>query len=889
MLRLTTFGGLALSRDGVALTGAAAQRSRLSLLALLATAGPTGFSRDKLLLHLWPESDEERARHALKQAVYSLRRELGSEEVIVGTASLSLNPLIITSDAREFEMAITAGDLATAVSLYAGPFLDGFHLKDSTEFERWSAEQRSRFAHMWVSSVEKLAGDCESRGSWREAAGYWRTLAAAEPLSGRLALSLMRALAESGDLGAALQQFKIHEALLREEIGSAPEAAVTSFADSLKNGTWVRSPEPAKRPSPAPLAAGAPPASGEAALAPHVAANVQSGSRPSIGAARRRRKRSTALAFVLGGLLVTAIGLTITYTQLNPDLVPALKLIRTRAPAKLEPRQIVVAPFENQTGDKSLDPLGDQIAYWFARELAEADFKVVDARTAGIANLVVKNIPGPLRPEEKVAIGEETGSRYAVVGSYFRQGRDSLEALINVVDVGTRQTLGTLGPFRGPAATPTAFLEQMLKTTVAYLHAEVDTSAGGRTTRYSSPTTVAVQDRVNRAWERFFANSNDTAGVFAELDAAARLDSMYPMPILMKAYMLDVKSQWAGVRTQIDRAKRLEGRMSKLEKGAIELYESDLRGSALERVAIARRLQAMSPASTEMPLLRVVSGLYVGNLSEAVAALNDVNPDRGMNLVAPTFFEWAATTYHHSGDESLEERAVKDLQKRFRGKPPSTFALARLQAANDDSDLAATLRRGVAQDNGRNVRSDSIELRLFAARELRAHGYPTQAKKLFTESVTTFWPGGAMPSSVEEQRQRARALFDAEDYSAAREAFRALLARDSSDYEAMGRIATSSIRLGDLATARQMDDRLNAAHGPYLMGAPLRWRAAIASVQLKPDEAAQLLEKAAKQGFRLMDNPVNLTIHLDADFLGFEKTPAYKAMLQSLTDASSGK
>ena len=88
MLRLTTFGGLALSRDGVALTGAAAQRSRLSLLALLATAGPTGFSRDKLLLYLWPESDEERARHALKQAVYSLRRELGSEEVIVGTASL---------------------------------------------------------------------------------------------------------------------------------------------------------------------------------------------------------------------------------------------------------------------------------------------------------------------------------------------------------------------------------------------------------------------------------------------------------------------------------------------------------------------------------------------------------------------------------------------------------------------------------------------------------------------------------------------------------------------------------------------------------------------------------------------------------------------------------
>src|SRR5436190_12858465 len=127
------------------MTGAVAQRSRLSLLAVLATAGPTGFSRDKLLLHLWPESDEERARHALKQAVYSLRRELGTDEVIVGTASLSLNPSIISSDARDFEAAIVAGDNAAAAAMYNGPFLDGVLLKDSVEFERWSGEHRVRY------------------------------------------------------------------------------------------------------------------------------------------------------------------------------------------------------------------------------------------------------------------------------------------------------------------------------------------------------------------------------------------------------------------------------------------------------------------------------------------------------------------------------------------------------------------------------------------------------------------------------------------------------------------------------------------------------------------------------------------------------------------------
>src|SRR4051812_43095662 len=125
MLRLITFGGLNLTRDGASLTGAAAQRSRLALLALLATAGPAGVSRDRILLLLWPESDADRARHALKQAVYSLRRELESDDVIVGTASLSLNAQLIGSDVQEFEAAIADHDFTRAALVYTGPFLDG--------------------------------------------------------------------------------------------------------------------------------------------------------------------------------------------------------------------------------------------------------------------------------------------------------------------------------------------------------------------------------------------------------------------------------------------------------------------------------------------------------------------------------------------------------------------------------------------------------------------------------------------------------------------------------------------------------------------------------------------------------------------------------------------
>jgi TolB-like protein len=664
---------------------------------------------------------------------------------------------------------------------------------------------------------------------------------------------------------------------------------VTSFAESLKNGTWTRSPEQVKRPSPAPVAvsAGAPAAIVDSAPA---AGPVTRSSLPqgSLSGARKRRRRSTALAFVLGGLLVIAIGLTTWYAKVDDETIAALSLIRTRPPAKLEPRQIIVAPFENKTGDASLDPVGDLIAEWLSRELGEADFIVVDARTARIANRVVQGTPRALRPEEKVAIGEESGSRYAIVGTFYPGGRDSIQANVNVVDVGTRQTLRTLGPFRGSAQPTEEFLVRMLEPTVAYLRAEVDTSAGGRTTRFSSPTTTAVQQRVNQAWENFFQNPSDTTSVFAELDAAAKLDSTYPMPPLMKAYMLDVKSRWASVNQLVERAKPLSSRMSRLERTALELFEADLRGDAINRVSIARRLQAMSPGSTEMPLLRVVSALYIGNVTEALAALKDVDPTRGMNVKAPTYFEWGATTYHHSGDASLEERAVAELQKRFRDKPAATFALARLHAADNDSELDDILRRGVPTAVDRDARADSIDFRLFAARELRSHGYPAPAKKIFDETAARFWGENSNPpTSIDDRRRRARAVYETGDDNQARTLFQAILASDSTDLEAMGRIGAASVRLRDSATAQAMDDMLRSVRTPYLMGGPLRWRAAIASAQGRSAEAVSLLDMAIRQGYRLLDNPMNLTVHLDRDFAGIEKTAAYKAMIRSLTDASA--
>src|SRR5687767_10614563 len=129
VLHLRTFGAVYVAdASGQPMAGAAAQRRLLALLAVLGAAGPAGMSRDRILGILWAESDAERARGALAQAIYHARRTLGSDELIVGRDDLRLHRNHITVDAWEIEDAMASGAADRVLEIHRGPFLDGFFL-----------------------------------------------------------------------------------------------------------------------------------------------------------------------------------------------------------------------------------------------------------------------------------------------------------------------------------------------------------------------------------------------------------------------------------------------------------------------------------------------------------------------------------------------------------------------------------------------------------------------------------------------------------------------------------------------------------------------------------------------------------------------------------------
>ncbi len=235
MYTLKLLGTPAIEGPGGLVAKGSVPRKRMALLALLASAGETGLSRDKLLGFLWPERSDSEARHLLADSVYRLRRTLGSDALNSDGDVLRLNPRVVHSDLQDFSVARAEEDLEAVVGLYRGPFLDGFHLSGGrSKFEHWMEAERSAIQRETEGALETLAERCEAAGDPVGASGWWHRYLELDPVNSRVAARLMNALVDAGDRGNALQVARDHERLLREELEMEPAAEFRALEEVLK-------------------------------------------------------------------------------------------------------------------------------------------------------------------------------------------------------------------------------------------------------------------------------------------------------------------------------------------------------------------------------------------------------------------------------------------------------------------------------------------------------------------------------------------------------------------------------------------------------------------------------------------------------------------------------
>jgi DNA-binding SARP family transcriptional activator/TolB-like protein len=219
MIEIHTLGRTRVAVNGQPLGGEAAWPRSLALIVYMARE-PGPDRRQEILGVLWPDREERRARRALNQLIYTLRK--ASPELDLESVSDALDfGKEVWLDIEEFDRRVEAGDLKGAVDLYEGPFLADLTL-DEPEFDHWADRQRAEARRKFRKAALQLAADARQAGDHELAVSYCRRLAQADPLDDEAQHLLIECLYLRGDRAAALRQYEKYRTLLAEELEVEP-------------------------------------------------------------------------------------------------------------------------------------------------------------------------------------------------------------------------------------------------------------------------------------------------------------------------------------------------------------------------------------------------------------------------------------------------------------------------------------------------------------------------------------------------------------------------------------------------------------------------------------------------------------------------------------------
>jgi DNA-binding SARP family transcriptional activator len=244
--RLVTLGRLTLvGTGGEEDASLARRRLKLAVLAVLALARRP-ISRDTLLGLFWAEHDEPRARHSLSNALSSLRGALGERSITTRDAEVALDPETpLDVDAVEFIEALENKDFARAVGLYAGSFLEGFHVDESPAFDQWVSRERRRLESLFIKACSEHCGSLARSRRWIECEQVANRWLETEPLSADAAIYYLNAIKSPGTraaLAKALEEFEALRTRLNHEFELAPHPSVMELSTRIREQLAKRRP-----------------------------------------------------------------------------------------------------------------------------------------------------------------------------------------------------------------------------------------------------------------------------------------------------------------------------------------------------------------------------------------------------------------------------------------------------------------------------------------------------------------------------------------------------------------------------------------------------------------------------------------------------------------------
>lgn len=207
----------------------------VALLAYLATSGML-HDRAELATLLWPESDNKRARGALRYTLSLIKKEVGDDFLIINRQQIGMNSeadwqadivtirqlLSPALGMANGKVEASLNEIEKGIALYQADFLVGFTLKDSNRFNEWATIQSEALRRDMATTLKRLTTYYQTQGQCDTAislAHQWLNL---DSLHEPAHCQLMTLYAQSEEWTAVHNQYQSLSDLLDEELGVEP-------------------------------------------------------------------------------------------------------------------------------------------------------------------------------------------------------------------------------------------------------------------------------------------------------------------------------------------------------------------------------------------------------------------------------------------------------------------------------------------------------------------------------------------------------------------------------------------------------------------------------------------------------------------------------------------
>lgn len=843
-LRLLGLHGLRGS-DGRELGALPAQPKRFALLAYLAIGSGDGYHRrDTVAAMFWPDLDQFAARRALRNTLYHLRDALGDGVIIArGDDAISIDRAALTSDVARLREAVDAGRYEDAVNCYRGVLLEGMHLVNAGEaFEEWLSRERRNIDDALMRALDGLVERDEALGNM-EAAAHWAGRACAlAPDDERCLRRALSLLERAGDNGRALRLYEDYANRLAAEFAAAPSAETNALAERIRHGgksllqseattrVTARSASPPETVSlPTTLADSRP----AMLLGPETRAT-----------APVSRRRHAAIW----------LGVVATASAIGMFAVRSMRAARSHGEAQ---SRVLITVFDNRTGDTELSPLGRMTQDWITEGVLQSHLaQVVDPRA-----VFVQGRSGAAGADP-IAMARRTGAETVVSGNYYRSG-DTLLFQASVVDVRAGRIVRAVGPVVSSVHTPVAALDELRSRVLSAIASAVDARATQDLVQSELPPFDAYRDYVD-AWDAFWHGDNPRAQALF-LRAASRDAAFTAAPIA--AAMVAANSNDCPLVDSLSRALDSRSRtLAHRDRLSLQIDDARCRGRNDEMLRLTLERADLEPGNSAAQMSAAAAALWANRPRRALQLLGRVDPatDLGWSTDTThrTYWGEVAGALHMLGRHREELAAADRLPPgapldRVWMRGSALAALARPAAVLALIDSSLSLPVETATDIGLAPYTDGRPqytvtpawIANWISRELAFHGDIVAARQAAMRAVAWYRSRPAEERSTPEERLVASwSLEMAGGYSDAERIARQLVADDSTNVDFRGELAGLAVERGEFELADSLDRWLAAQPVARVSWSASVYRARIAALQGRPDDAVARVRDALDEG-----------------------------------------